>query len=500
MARLISILSWLLLIGTTARAGGVTHMRIEGALDGGTLSHLRRAVEGAEERDDLLLVELDTPGGEIELMWQLARALAHASESGTTTVAWVNDRALSAGALVALACDRIVMRSRASIGAATAVRIGPTGLMPISADPGVQEKFNSAFRSQWRGWAEEHNRPGVLAEAMVDASVEVFLVERELERLLVSGSEWDDMKRRGEPVRLLRTICAQGQLLTLTGGEALELNLIDALGESLDEVLDKTGVSTGERTEVLRESSDEMAAWLKSYSLLLLAGGILFALIELKAPGFGLPGAASIACFGALLFGRHLIGLADVVHILAVGLGVVLIMVEIFLVPGTLWAGLSGGALILAGLILSGLGPGVGMGYALDRALLLDSASNVAGALLLGMIGLMILSRWLPSAPGFRRLVLTAPGANAEEGDRSEAPAPAHGSSKARGSASDQEALAEVGEFGRALTDLRPVGKVVLDTDPEREFEATCPGQLLDPGTRVRVVEVRSGRLTVEAL
>ena len=129
-----------LLPGATAVAEpvgteGLTLVRIEGALDVGTQALLARALAAAKERGDKLIVELDTPGGEIELMWQLANALLDASKDGVPTIAWVHDRALSAGSLLAMACERVYMRSHATLGSALPVQLGPGGLLPSSEDP-----------------------------------------------------------------------------------------------------------------------------------------------------------------------------------------------------------------------------------------------------------------------------------------------------------------------------------------------------------------------------
>ena len=98
------------------------------------------------------------------------------------------------------------------------------------------------------------------------------------------------------------------------------------------------------------EEREDFVAWLQALSPLLLIAAFVLAYIELKVPGFGLPGVLSIVCFALLLVGQYLAGLAEVPHIVAVALGAALIAVEVFVLPGTLWLGIAGALLVIGGL------------------------------------------------------------------------------------------------------------------------------------------------------
>jgi membrane-bound serine protease (ClpP class) len=470
----------------------VTHVRVEGALDAGTLSVLRRAIAHAEGRgQERLIVELDTPGGEIELMWKIARLLDDAP-TDLIVVAWVHDHALSAGVLVALACDQIFMTPQAVIGAAMPVTLAPGGIAPLPEEGGVREKLVSAMRTEFRAMAEAHGRPGALAEAMVDEDMEIREVEVGGARRLVTGKEYDDLRERGEPVVLLRTVVARGELLTLSASQAIELGFADGRADSLPELCEKIGRAGVAIEHVERSRSEDVVAFLDRIAPLLIIAGLMLAFTEIKTPGFGLAGVLAIACFAVLLVGRYLAGLADVPHIVMVAAGVVLIAVEIFVVPGTLWVGLAGGLLAVAGLILASLGPGFGVSSPFERSMLLDATFRLFLSALAGLAGALILSRFLPRTPVLRGLVLD-PDADA-------------GRSAMRGGPVYSDApdarpeVARVGAEGTVLTDLRPVGKVRLDAAPELELEARASGGLLSRGTRVRVVEVGAGRVVVEPL
>ncbi len=473
----------------TAGARGVAHMRISGQLDSGALGHLQRVARSSKGKREAILIELDTPGGEVGLMWQLARMIDDASEDGFETIAWVNDHAVSAGALLALSCDQIFMRSSATIGSAMPVTISPTGgLQPTAPDPAVLEKQLSAFRADFRAWAERHGRPPQLAEAMVDPKVRVYrIVENGAERL-VGGQEWDDLRQAGAPVSLLETVVDDETLLNLSGTEAVAYGIGDALADDLETVLEKAGFAGAEVELFERTRSEDLASFLASIRFLLLVVALVAIYAELKIPGFGVPGFIGIAALTLMLFGQYLVGLADAPHIVAVALGIVLIAVEVFVLPGSIWAGALGIVLVLGGLLFAGLGPGADFAYPLDRQLAIDSGLNLLLGLTAAFIVAGVLSRFLPNTPVLRALVLKPTAV----GSLHAAAMP-----EAQGASSE---VARPGAKGTAITDLRPVGKVRLDADPDREFEARAPGLPLAVGRRVRVVEVIGGRLVVEPL
>jgi membrane-bound serine protease (ClpP class) len=472
--------------------GGLTLVRIEGELDVGTQALVKRAIDGARERGDRLVLELDTPGGEIELMWQIANALLDASPPrenpearGVSTVAWVHDRALSAGALLALACERVYMRSHATIGSALPVSIGPGGLMPSSEDPEVREKLSSALRAEFRGVAEKRGRSGLLAEAMVDPDVEVLEITLDGATRLVSAQELDDLRRSGAQPEV-RTINDQVELLNSTGSEAVALGLADGLAESLPELASKLGLPGAAPTEVRRSSSEDLAAWLYRLSPLFLIASFVLFYLELKTPGFGLAGTCALVMVAVVLFGRYLVGLADIPHVLLIAGGAALVALELFLVPGTIWPAVVGCLAILCGLIWSFAGARIGFEYSLDRAILVEESFRVVGAGFLALLIVLGLSRLLPRTPLFGRMVLVggAPAATVTASAQRNAPRPTR-----------------VGAAGRTTTPLMPFGKVVLDEDPERDRDARSEGPAIDVGTRVKVLEVQpSGRLVVSAL
>jgi membrane-bound serine protease (ClpP class) len=379
------------------------------------------------------------------------------------------------------------MRSHATIGSALPVTIGPTGLEPASEDPAVREKVSSALRAGFRGMAEKRGRSGVLAEAMVDPDVEVLeITDENGATRLVSAQELDDLRQSGHQPDV-RTIVGKGRLLNATGSQAVALGLADGLVEKLEDLPAKLGLPGVVPTVVARSRSEDLAAWLYRLSPLFLIAGFVLLYLELKTPGFGLAGTLALLSLGVVLFGRYLVGLADVPHVLLIAGGAALIALELFLVPGTVWPGVVGALAILLGLVWSFAGSRIGFEYELDRAILVEESFRVVGAGFLALLVIWGLSRVLPHTPVLSRMVLAGGGSMTSSA-----------MPDARGA---RAGLARVGAPGKASTALRPVGKVVLDSDPTLDFEARAEGAEIAAGARVRVVEVQpSGRLIVAPL
>ncbi len=459
------------------------HVLLEGELSAASLSLLRRAIDAAKGEKRVVILELDTPGGEVTLMWKIARAIdAARNDHDLEFIAFVNEQALSAGSLIAMSCGEIHMSPGARIGAATPITIGMQGIEK------AEEKFLSAFRAEWRAWAERHRRPPALAEGMVDENVEVLLVEVDGMRRIVNGTEWDDLRARGEQVTLVRTIADDQTLVALTAAEALEYGFSDGTVANLEELVEVVvGARLDDVLDVRPTESERFVTLLAPLAPFLLVIGIALALMELQSPGFGIAGAGSLAAFTLLLASRYLTGLAGFEHIAAIALGLALIAVEVFFVPGTFVAGIAGALLFVWGLVASQLGPGFDFNeFAFDRRLLYSAVTSTLAWTLVAMVSSMTLGRLLPRTPFGRFLVNDPQGAPTFAAAVNELEA-AHGA-------------ARVGVLATTTTAMRPVGRVALDGVAGREFEAHAPGHVLDSGVRVRVVAIDTGRIVVEPL
>ena len=458
---------------------------IHGSLNAGHMALFQRAVGLAEGTDALLILALDTPGGSIARMTAFAESIEREIDDGLRVVAWVEDQALSAGTWIAITAESLYMRNRSTIGSATAIQIGPTGVKA------VEEKMASAYRAWVRGWAEDHGRDPLLAQAMIDMDTEVRRVKIDGVEKLISGDTWDDLVARGEAPELIGIEVRGDQLLALTGREAIDYGFADALAETVEEVMAKEGFA-GMTFESLDFSRAEVwLAKLWEMRLLLLFLGLFFGYVELKMPGFGIPGVLSLLCFVVMFAGQYLVGLADIPHIVLAALGVVLVAGELFLFPGMIFPGVIGALCLIAGLLLSQVGPGVSLSNAWHRDLLFDATFQMAATAALALLAIWLVSRFLPDTPILGRMVL-AGGTGASTGSGADAMPETRDDSRL------ERALP--GALGTTTTALRPVGKVTLDGDPSGlDHEARAESGVLEHGVRVEVVEVAAGRLLVRA-
>jgi membrane-bound serine protease (ClpP class) len=238
----------------------------------------------------VVVLEVNTFGGRVDAAVLIRDTLLQAR---VRTVAFVNKRAISAGALITLAAETIAMADGGTIGAAMPVEMGAPG---APAQP-VAEKTVSYMRKEFRATAESRKRPPLLAEAMVDADVE------------------------------LPGVIEKGKLLTLTTEEALQHKLADFRADSIDAVFTFLDLVDAD----IRRASQTWAETLVRFlthpvtSSLLMTLGILGILVEIRTPGLGVPGALGVASLALFFWGHWLVQLAGWEELLLVGIGLVLL-------------------------------------------------------------------------------------------------------------------------------------------------------------------------------
>jgi membrane-bound serine protease (ClpP class) len=441
-------LRWLLVLTLLCLAPGATPSAqtarpvvyvapIEGIIDLGLAPFVDRVlVEAAAAGAAAVVLEINTFGGRVDAAVLIRDALLRAQ---VRTVAFVNKRAISAGALISLACETIAMADGGTIGAVIPVQMGAPG---GEARP-VEEKTVSYMRKEFRATAESRKRPPLVAEAMVDPDV------------VIPG------------------VIEKGKLLTLTTTEALRLKVADVRADSLEAVLAHLGLAGAEVRRLSENWAERLVRFLTNpvVSSLLMTIGILGIVVELRTPGFGLPGALGIASLGLFFWGHWLVRLAGWEELLLLMLGVMLLVLEVFVIPGFGIAGVVGLVALVAGLTLSLVGAGT------TGTLILYAAGRVALSLLLALAGSLVLLRLLPRLPYARNLVLDT-GLGARAGYTS-APAADH---------------AWVGKRGTVAAPLRPAG--IADLGGER-VDVVSQGEYIAAGTPVEVVRVDGNRIVV---
>ncbi len=413
---------------------------IEGIIDLGLAPFVKRVLdEAAAAGAAAVVLEINTFGGRVDAAVQIRDALLN---SPARTIAFVNKRAISAGALIALASENLVMTGGATIGAATPVQIGQAGAPSES----VGEKTVSYVRKEFRATAESRKRPPMLAEAMVDADVEI------------------------------KGVIEKGKLLTLTTEEALKHKLIDHRADTLEAALEKLGISKPEIRHASTNWAEDVVRFLTHpvVSSLLITIAMLGIILEMRTPGFGIPGGLGLTSLALFFWGHWLVQLAGWEEMLLGVAGLILLAIEILFIPGFGAAGALGLLAIIASLVLSLVGPGFTMMF------MLVAAGRVVLALLVAVLASLVLLRFLPRLPFGRRLVLNG------------------GLRAAEGYASAPEIDAQwLGRTGRASSPLRPAG--IADIEGRR-VDVVYDGEHIDAGQSIRVTRVDGNRVVVRRI
>ena len=412
----------------------VVVVAIDRTVELGLAAFVRRAIEDNPDAAAIIL-DVNTLGGRVDAAIQIRDAILQAEPR---TVAFIHPRAISAGALISLACDNVLMSEGATIGAATPVQAGGGGQAEA-----VGEKMVSYMRAEMRATAEANGRRGDIAEAMVDREV------------VIDG------------------IVEAGKLLTLDTDQAIKLGMADGEFDDLDAVLEALTLESPSLVTSELNWGEEIARWLTepTVSGLLLSVGMLGLMIAFYTRSVG---AFTIAGFVALalFFGGHavvhLVGWEEALLFLV---GVILVIVEIFFIPGFGVPGVLGLICVITALVLSRIGMPINVSF--ETGLLAEAMARVLLSLLGAFVLALVAMRLLARTEFGRALVL-------ETAEAGWLPTPA---------ASDL-----VGRVGEALTDLRPAGKIVIDGE---RYEATSERDFVARGQRVRVIGKEGPELVV---
>lgn len=399
----------------------------------------RKALEEARAlKADIILIHMNTYGGMLESADSIRTAILN---SDIPFWVFIDNNAASAGALISIACDSIYMREGASIGAATVVN--QTG-------EALPDKYQSYMRAMMRATAEAKGRNPDIAQAMVDP------------RIAIPG------------------IIDSGAVLTFTTSEAIANGFCEGKAETVEEVLAQAGLE--DYTIVRQELSgmDKIIGFLvnpfiSGILIMLIIGGIYF---ELQTPGIGFPSAAAV--LAALLYFAplYLEGLAEHWEILLFIVGVVLLAVEIFALPGFGVAGISGVVLVVGSLTLAmidniGFDPSTFRARGLLVAFFTVIISSFLAIILSFWLGQKVFST--PRLFGHLALDTTQ---QAKDGYI----------------AAVDEYRNMIGRTGKAYTMLRPSGKVEIEGEI---FDASAETGYIEAGTPVEVVRYINAQLIV---
>jgi membrane-bound ClpP family serine protease len=443
---------------------------LKGPINAAQVSRVERIIEDRMRDDDVNFVclRIHSPGGELSESVTLANFLASLDRGQVRTVAYIAEEALADAAIVAMACDQIVMHKGALLGGPGAEFIGPEEIKLV-ADT-IRENL-----------AKKKERPWSLTVALIDPAMTVYRYTGRDTGLVAYFSEAEaaDQPDRDKWIRG-EVITENGQPLQLNGAAAEKLGVARHVVKDFGEFKelyalenDVALVEPGWADYLIDALASPAVAW-----VLLLVGGAAF-FVELHAPGVGIGGFVAGVCFLLYFWSRHLDGTAGWLEVLLFMAGICCILLEIFVLPGSGVFGLGGGMLVISSLILAS------QTFVLPRNeyqmhQLRDSLLGLAAVAAGIVIAAILMRRYLPHTPMLRHMLLEPPSGD-ELADLS-----------LRESVVDFSHL--VGEQGVATTQLTPSGKARFG---QSVVDVIASGEVIPRGAQVVVVEAYGNRVVV---
>jgi membrane-bound serine protease (ClpP class) len=467
----------------------------KGLIDDGLYKSIQRRTQIALDNGaKYLIYEISTYGGMVESADNISKYLIFEVGKKAHTAAYITTEAISAGAMISVSCKDIIMKENTTIGDCSPIVLG--GKLE-----GVErEKMESFIRSTFNRAAEANGYPPVLLKAMVSIQTEVYRVKN-----LQTGSfeffEGDQLPKDVNEYDLdnKELIDRKDELLTLTATKALEYGIarakVNDLNEAIDFLAKRDGVVFARPPMLLETNwSEEMVRWVYSPAVMgiLVMLALLGAYVEFQKPGLILPALVAVVCFVIIIGSRYLTGLANWLEIILFIVGVLLLLVEIFVLPGFAIAGVLGVILILAamfGMLIKNKPNEIPWPETQPDWLVFKN--GVLG-LSIGFIGFiflaMLLARYLPKIPVAKRLVLKPPQGGAMQTSLEV---------KEKPMVSFVPMAVQAGQKGITVSQLRPAGKANFGG---QKFDVVSRGELIEADTEIIVVLVEGNRIVVREL
>lgn len=499
----------------------------------------RRVAQARRDGATALIFELHTPGGFVTSTFAVADEIRNVT--GVKTIAWVNTTAHSGGAMVAISCDEIVMARSSRMGDAQVIFGSPFGAQAVPEE--LKAKQTTPVLSDVRASAQLRGYSQALCEALVAPKREVWWLENtetgerefvfrkeKMKRLGESeeagkpdeagkpgdagksgdaeeedqeapkvvarparegASEWKLVETYhdvvlGTEVKTIQPVVRDDQLLEMSASEAYAYGF--SKGVITDEADLRERYGLARVTRIASSWSENLALWMTSMWVrgFLLVIILLGAYVEFHTPGVGVPGLVALICLGIFVGAPYLTGLANVWEILCIIVGFLLIMLEVFVIPGFGIAGIMGLALAIIGLLATFVPPEWDRSVPLyipslpsTLATLKLAMATLVSSMVASLIGMVMLSRYLPRMPLFRRVI------------------PANPTPSEVATADPYRGLARVGDFGETAGPLHPAGKARFAS---ALVDVVTQGEYLAAHTRVEVIERRGNRVVVRAV
>ena len=471
-------------------------------IGGGVSTYIKKGIQKAEQANaDAIIFDVDTPGGKVDAAVKIIRSI---QATQIPTIAFVNRQAISAGAMISAACDQIVMTSGATIGDSAPVDVQGNE---------AGEKIVSYIRGIIRSTAERQDRNPDIAEAMVDKRLILVRLQNG-DIIKLRPEEYINEQDAGTQMEIL---CGEGELLNLTTRQALDYGFADAQAENLTALLaqyriveidqdyrsdqndaviaaltqknvlgkqEKLGdhrvniiksLENAQITKFIVTLADRTVFFVTSpyISALLLSLGGLGLIVEIRTPGFGIPGFLGLLFIG-LFFGGHMLNQVPNAYVVALifVVGLALIVLEVFVIPGFGIAGILG-ILCMFGSVFYTFFQSTDD---INTALLWLSVSVILTSVLA-----ILATAFLPKSAPFQRFALSTV-MSTDQGYHS---------------AGTQDFENFLGKTGVALTPLRPAGTARIDN---KRLDVVTVGDFIAQNTPVKVLEVEGSKISVESL
>lgn len=465
----------------------------QGMIDDGLFKSIKRRSEEAVSRGATYLIyEIGTYGGLLQAGDDISKYFILEIGKKVHTVAYITTEAISAGAMISVGCKDIIMLENTTIGDCAPIVMG--GKLE-----GVErEKAESFTRVAFVRAAEANDYPEALLRAMVSQQLEVWQVEN-LETGKYEYFETKDVPKDEEvyDVENKYLVVKDDEILTLTAKQATEYGIARAQVKDLDEALaflaERDGVTFADKPiELEMLWSEEMVRWVNSPAVMavLVMLAMLGAYVEFNTPGLGLPGLVAVIAIVVIVGSKYLIGMANWVEVAIFCVGIILLLIEIFVIPGFGLAGVTGIICILVGMF------GMLVKNPPDKipwpSNPLDWDIFFEGVIILivGFTGFVVfawtLAKYLPKIEFLSGLMLRPSGAGAAATMQVSMTAPP-----------EAEAKVKVGNRGKVVSPLRPTGTAQFGA---AQVDVVAQAEFLDRDTEVEVIEIHGNRVVVKKI
>ena len=465
--------------------GTVGHVEIDDIIDRFSERYLARVIEQARVEDiDTLLVRIDTDGGEVHHARTMFKRILDLEADGIRTVAFIDFRAISAGALIAYAHEEVYLSETASIGDIGVVFQSPEGEIKYAP-----EKFETVVRTlltqaaEQRGWNRgmllkmTAHKQSLYRVTLPGGSVE-YVIEDDLPEFLAAHPDVD----RDDPTQVI-VYRGPDRLLTLTGLEAVKFGMASGNVASLDAMHERLGVTVDDVVDLSPRGTERVAWGLSRFAPILAGLAVLFLLFELKTPGVGLWVALAALLGAGFLLAQYSLDLIENFELLLIVIGVGLVAADMFTMAGGGLLAALGAATGLTGLVLAFL-PNE-LEFDLDDPVFVDALTDAAfgGATAVGIVvaGTVLAIRYLPRSTALHRSIAV----------EDEVTATSAGEIEARTGAL-------LGRRGEAAEALHPSGTVRLGAESIRARAEH--GAYVPAGAAVEVVSVEFGEVVVRSV